>query len=214
MIETKVVLPSCYLPSLAYMAFVLNSKQPVIEIHEHFVKSTERNRAEVAGTNGVFKLSVPIEGGKSHRQVMKDTRISNEFRWQKIHWQTLTSCYRRSAYFEYFEDKLAPFYTKQYDFLLDFNMELFHCITDMLKADVTPEKTTAFEKEFPSAVDLRGKFKNSSDTSFDGFVFTPPRYFQCFEQQTGFLHNLSVLDILFSEGPHAKGIIMRSLTAA
>jgi hypothetical protein len=212
MIEQKIIAPNCYLPSVAYMAFLLNSKNFVVEAHENFVKSTERNRAYIAGTNAALMLSVPVEGGKGHRQLYKDTKISHEFRWQKIHWQTLCSCYRRSAYFEYYEEKLAPFYNKKFDFLFDYNTQLLHTILEMLKTEVVVSFTENYEKEYDDeTVDLRGYFKNSKDCEVEKFQFLPPTYFQCFEKNTGFLENLSVLDILFSEGSTAKSLIANSL---
>ncbi len=212
MIENKIVAPNCYLPSIAYMAFALNSKDFVLEANENFAKSTERNRANIAGTNGVLKLSVPVEGGKGHRQLFKDTKICYEFRWQKIHWQTLCSCYRRSAYFEYYEEKLEPFYSKKIDFLFDYNTQLLQAILSMLKADVSLTFTDSYEKNYSeNVIDLRNHFRSSDDFIVDGFNYSPPHYFQCFEKNTGFIENLSVLDILFSEGPNSKTLITNSL---
>jgi len=212
MIENKIIAPNCYLPSIAYMAFLLNANQFEIEAHENFAKSTERNRAYIAGTNSSLMLSIPVEGGKGHRQLFKDTKISYEFRWQKIHWQTLCSCYRRSAYFEYYEEKLEPFYSKKFDFLFDYNTQLLQTILTMLKSDAAFSFTDAYKKNYTEEViDLRNHFKNSNDFVVDGFRFEPPHYFQCFEKNSGFMENLSVLDILFSEGPSAKTLIANSL---
>jgi len=101
-IQENVIVPCCYLPPISFWSVWLNAAHIEIEAQENFVKSTFRNRCEVAGTNGLLKLSIPVEGGKSHRQLFKDTRIANDKRWQKIHWQTLCSAYRRSVYFEYY----------------------------------------------------------------------------------------------------------------
>jgi len=212
MIENKIVAPNCYLPSIAYMAFLLNAKQFEIEAHENFTKSTERNRAYIAGTDAALMLSIPIEGGKGHRQLFKDTKISYEFRWQKIHWQTLCSCYRRSVYFEYYEETLEPFYSKKFDFLFDYNTQLLDTILTMLKFDAIISFTDSYKKNYSEdVIDIRNHFKNSNDFMVNGFQYIPPQYFQCFEKNTDFMENLSVLDILFSEGPNAKNLIVTSL---
>lgn len=210
--EKTVIVPCCYLPPISFWSVALQAENLVIEQHENFVKSTFRNRCEVAGTNGMLKLSIPVQGGKSHRQLFKDTQISNEERWQKIHWQTLCSAYRRSAYFEYFEDKLQPFFHKEYKFIFDFNYQLIDLIFSLLKKENHSTFTADFEKEYAGeTLDLRSKFKSFHETAFGSTKFTPPVYFQCFGERTGFLPNLSVLDILFSEGPHASEKIKQAL---
>lgn len=210
--EKTVIAPCCYLPPISFWSMALQTENLVIEQHENFVKSTFRNRCEVAGTNGMLKLSIPVQGGKSHRQLFKDTQIANEERWQKIHWQTLCSAYRRSAYFEYYEDKLQPFFHKEYKFIFDFNYQLIELIFSLLKKENHSTFTTNFEKKYTAEIlDLRSKFKSLNETEFGSAKFTPPIYFQCFGERTGFLPNLSVLDILFSEGPHASEKIKQAL---
>lgn len=212
MIDKKVVLPCCYLPPISFWSILLNSHNFEIEQHENFVKSTFRNRCEVAGTNGLLKLSVPVLGGKSHRQLFKDTRIANENRWQKIHWQTLCSAYRRSAYFEYYEDKFAPFYHQEFEFLFDFNFQLLALIASLLKIENDLNFTNCFQKTYDnSTLDFRNHFKSLQENTFGNLKFEAPNYFQCFGERTGFLPNLSVVDILFSEGPHAATKIKQAI---
>ncbi len=211
MLIEKTLLPNCYLPSIAWFAVMLNAENVLLEKHENFVKSTQRNRAEIAGTNGALKISVPVEGGKSHRQLFKDVRICYAANWQKIHWQTLCSCYRRSAYFEYYEEKLAPFYHQKFEFLFDFNFQLFETICSMLKVSHKVNFTESYERTHAELFDFRANFKDASSQNFSPFGFTPPVYFQCFESNHGFLPNLCVLDVLFSLGPEAKNKIVGSL---
>jgi len=212
-IQENVIVPCCYLPPISFWSVWLNAAHIEIEAQENFVKSTFRNRCEVAGTNGLLKLSIPVEGGKSHRQLFKDTRIANDKRWQKIHWQTLCSAYRRSVYFEYYEDRLAPFYHKEFEFLYDFNRQLLELVCSFFKVEKPNAFTSTYEKEYGTGVlDLRSYFKSLNETLPGNIHFEAPEYFQCFGDRTGFLPNLSVLDILFSEGPNATAKIKAALT--
>jgi hypothetical protein len=212
----KTIMPCCYLPPISFWSIFFNSQEVEIEYCENFVKSTFRNRCEIAGANGVLKLSIPIEGGKSHRQLFKDTRIANEIHWQKHHWQSLCSAYRRSAYFEYYEEKFIPFYERKFRFLFDFNVALMEMIVNLLQVNKLLRFTKNFQKCYDvSVLDLRNRFKScNEDFSVGSKLFTPPRYFQCFEMRNGFLPNLSIVDILFSEGQQAFLSIKNSLSEA
>lgn len=212
MIEKTAVVPCCYLPPISFWSVLLNASSFKIEQHENFVKSTFRNRCEIAATNGLLQLSIPVLGGKGHRQLFKDTRIANDNHWQKLHWKTLCSTYRRSAYFEYYEDKLAPFYHREFEFLFDFNFQLLELVFSFLKVDITLASTGDFQKKYEEdVIDLRASFKTSTENYFSKFRFAAPEYFQCFSNRNGFLPNMSVIDILFSEGPHSASKIKQSL---
>ncbi|MDW8272762.1 MAG: WbqC family protein [Chitinophagales bacterium] len=210
--ENIVLLPCCYLPPISYFSVWLNSPAVWIEQHENFVKSTFRNRCVIVGTNGKLMLSIPIEGGKSHRQLFKDTRIDNSQRWQRIHWQSLCSAYRRSAYFEYFEEKLFPYYHQKFTFLFDYNLQLTSLLLSMMKHTTTFSTTKYYQKIYEAQIlDLRECFSTSDSYSFGKYSFSPPHYFQCFEERNGFLPNVSVVDILFNMGPACGSMIKDTL---
>jgi len=138
---------------------LLKSNEVTVELHEHFIKQTYRNRCTIYGANGKLDLIVPIEKSKgSERKIMKDCRISYSGPWQKLHWRSLESAYRRSPYFEYYEDELAPYYEKKTEFLVDWNEMLQEKICKLLHLDVKWGKTEKFEKEYPGIVDLRSHF--------------------------------------------------------
>src|ERR1700748_2834127 len=125
MIDKGAVLPMFYLAPVEYF-IKLNTYKPdiLIEKEEHFPKQTYRNRANIYSPDGVLALTVPVvKGSKQHTKV-KDVKISYDFDWQRLHWLSLQACYRRSAYFEYYEDEFSVFYEKKFDFLFDYNEQL------------------------------------------------------------------------------------------
>jgi len=189
-----------YLPPVAWFS-QLNEHQPDIwiEAQEHFPKQTYRNRANIYSPDGVLSLVVPVvKGSKVHTKI-KDVKISYDFRWQRLHWMSLEACYRRSAYFEYYEDAFAPFYQKQYKFLFDLNEELLHLILKSIKAPVSFKKTEDYLASYPTAVtDLRDAFSAKKDPETQ-----QKPYFQVFEERQGFKKNLSIVDLLFNQGPHS-----------
>ena len=53
------VLPLAYLPSAEYFAHLLRGGC-VVDLGEHFVKRSERNRARILATDGVMELTVHV----------------------------------------------------------------------------------------------------------------------------------------------------------
>lgn len=191
------IFPLFYLPPIEYFSnFLKNKNHLVIENAEHFEKQSYRNRATIHSPNGKLDLIVPvIKGAKNHTKV-KDVKISYDFNWQRLHLLSLQTSYRSSAYFEFYEDELMPFYEKRWDFLFDYNEELFRLILRFLKLNLSYNYTNEFEKEY--SLDFRAKIHPKRSGRND--VNT---YFQVFEERNGFIPNLSIVDLLFNQGPQS-----------
>lgn len=198
MIEKGAVLPMFYLPPVGYFS-QLNTYKPdiVVEREEHFPKQTYRNRANIYSPDGMLTLVVPVvKGSKVHTKV-RDVKISYDFRWQRMHWMSLESCYRRSAYFEYYEDEFAPFYQKQFTYLFDYNEQLLQLLLKCIKIQVPLTYTETYEAAYPEDItDLRYAISSKKELPLE-----QKQYFQVFEDRKGFLKNLSIVDLLFNQGP-------------
>ena len=107
----------------------------VIEQYEFFRKQTIRNRCYILGANGKLILSIPRKRKSSSKTILKDIQISYDSPWQKQHWKSITSAYRSSAYFEYYENLFAPLYQKNEKFLVDFNCKLQETIFNCLQIE-------------------------------------------------------------------------------
>jgi hypothetical protein len=199
--QSLAIFPLFYLPPVGYFKELKRSgNQLLLEKDEQFTKQTIRNRATIYSPNGSLDLIVPvIRGAKVHTKI-KDVKISNDFNWQRLHWKSLESCYRNSAYFEYYEDEFAKFYHQKFDFLFDYNLELLQWLFKQLKTTASFEVTNEYH-EIPAALDFRGRtlFKKPEGE------FKP--YFQVFDDREGFKPNLSIVDLLFNQGPQAKNYI-------
>ncbi len=190
---------SCvYAGSVAYYQTLLNAEHCMIDTGEHFVKSSPRNRCIIASPQGELRLSIPLEKGKNHKRNMFDTTICYEHNWQAIHWKSLCSCYRKSPYFEYYEDKLAPLIMTKEIFLVDFNLKLQNSILTWLKID----KQILISKEYQSTILKTFDFRTQK------LPANTLKYRQLFEDKIGFLPDVSVLDLLFNQGKEAKSFLM------
>ena len=132
--ESQLLLPACYLPPISYFHTIQEHNLPlIIEKYEHFQKQSYRTRARIASANGVQDLIVPIQHGNKDRVPMKDIRISYEFDWQRLHWLSIQTAYRSSAYFEYYEDDFIQFYEAKFDYLVDFNVAQLELLLKSIK---------------------------------------------------------------------------------
>ncbi|MRX46478.1 WbqC family protein [Pedobacter puniceum] len=198
--ESGAIFPLLYLPPIEFFKELLNFKNDTILIdkNEHFPKQTYRNRASIYGANGALSITVPVVKGAKLHTCVKDVKISYDANWQRIHWMSLQASYRSSAYFEFYEDAFAPFYHHRYNFLFDYNLELLQTILKLLKLDVTYSFTESYQAEYPQLKDFRSSIhpKISSD-------YQPKKYYQVFEDKYNFIPNLSIVDLLFNQGPQA-----------
>jgi hypothetical protein len=198
--QTPAIFPLFYLPPISYFSSLnaLNFEF-MLEKFEHFPKQTFRNRTVVASPNGPLNLFVPVIKGSKYHTVMKDVKISYDFKWQRLHWLSFEACYRNSAYFEFYEDEFVKFFENKPTFLFDFNLELLTWIFKQLKKNPEIQFTTEYEKMLGPDLDFRDSPIFKKGTAFDN-----KPYFQVFEDRNGFLPNMSIVDLLFNQGPQSK----------
>jgi hypothetical protein len=195
--ESILVHPT-YFPSIIQMVAMAQSKKVVLEMDDNYQKQTYRSRAYIAHSNGILLLNIPIKHTKDGKKNKpKDVIIENSFPWQVQHWKSLESAYRTSPYFEFYEDELKPIFFKPTDSLFHFNLEVLDLIFELLDLRIKYTFTAEYFKN-PSQQDLR--YLVNPKLKID---FKLDSYFQVLTKQHEFLPNLSILDLLFNEGPNA-----------
>lgn len=197
MIE-QVLLHPTYFPSIAQFHLLLNYPC-VLEISDNYQKQTLRNRTYIYGANGKQALNLPIKhvGGDTGRQLYRDVKVENHFAWQRLHWKSLETAYRTSPYFEYYEDDLVRIFERAYTYLLDVNIDIIETVLACLLVHINFDTTSVYEEE-PQCKDYR--YLSSAKKEYP---VTMPLYHQIFSDKHGFIPNLSILDLLFHEGPNA-----------
>ena len=187
-----------YFPSIAQMAAIAQAHSISFEVQDNYQKQTYRNRCYIAHTNGVLLLNVPIKHNKKgKRQKMKEVVVENAFPWQKEHWRSIQNAYRTSPFFEFYEDDLAPFFRQRVTGLLDFNLKIYDTLAELIGLDLPVSYSKTYEVT-PDNTDGRNLVSAKDKRDFN---LTP--YTQVLEAHHGWLPNLSVLDLLFNEGPNS-----------
>lgn len=198
--ETRCILPLAYLPSVSWFA-AIRSGDCIVDTCEHFIKRSERNRTHILASDGPMTLTVQVSHADRPRTPMRDVRIDYSKRWQHQHWGALVASYKASPYFDYYADKLEPFYRREWRFLVDYNLDLLQTLCELTGLRVPPV-SDRYVEPMPDLLDLRPKRQKDPT-----FVAEP--YVQVFADRLPFVADLSFIDLLFAEGPNAVSVLSR-----
>lgn len=207
-----VLLSSTYFGPVQWYQKLNRYDHCLIEQHDHFIKQTYRNRCVIATTQGTQALTVPVEKYDNDVTEMKDIRISDHGNWRHLHWNALSSAYGESPFFEFYADDIRPFFEKRWTYLLDFNMAITEKMCELLDIEPKITLTHSFGKTSPLP-EGEGLGESSQYADFRDVIrpkhpgedkeFSPTPYYQVYKEKFGFLHNLSILDLLFNMGNEA-----------
>ena len=197
------ILPAAYLPSVAYVAHLLRD-ECVIDVGEHYVKRSQRNRARILTAHGPMDLTVHLRDANRPQTPVRDVRIDYSKRWQHQHWLALVSAYGASPYFAYFAPYLERFYTQRFDGLVDYDLGLLGVLLDLAAVDRRPRISDSYVEARPGDLDLRPKHAKDP-------AFAAESYVQVFSDRMDFVPNLSFADLLFAEGRQSVSVLRRCL---
>ena len=204
--RTNILLSTAYFPPVQYYAKIISSTEAYIEQFENFQKQTYRNRCVILGGNGPVSLVVPVVKGRGPKTLIKDLKISYDTEWQRNHWRTIFSAYNSSPFFEFYKDDIKPFFEKRHNNLLDFNLSIHENLCELLEVETTAVLTEDFEKVPPETLNFRERISPKNKTLPDP-AFQAQSYTQVFSERFGFVPKLSILDLLFNEGPNASSVL-------
>lgn len=187
-----------YFPNIAHFVAMVKSDSVCFEVCDNYQKQSYRNRTEIYGANGKLALTVPVSYSQRNRQFYKDVKIANEDDWQLQHLKSLQSAYSMSPFFEFYIDDLMPLFETKFDFILDLNLKCFEILQDSLQLELNVSKSTVFEKDALNKIDFRPLAKRNYQANNLEY------YTQVFTEKHGFISNLSILDLLFNEGPNTE----------
>ena len=172
-----------------------------IEACENFQKQSYRNRCRFYGAEGVQTLSFPIvhEGG-THKLPISEIKIDYKTPWVQQHERAIVSAYGMSAYFEYYKDELFAILESGYERLFDLNLALIRFFVEKIGLKVDIRMTEDYERE-PDMVDLREAIHPKRPNAILSDLDLEKPYFQVFAPKYGFMSDLSIMDLLFNEGP-------------
>lgn len=196
----QIVSPLAPFPNISWWSLADSAGVVLFDEAEYFEKMTYRNKYFITGANGSISLSIPLNKGRNQRTVMSEVVIDNTERWQTQHWRTLFSVYGRAPFFEHYAPELEAFYKKEYRYLTEFNIATIQWVKEQLGLKYEEQITGTYKKEYEeNIVDIRPGFKPKVEKH--PLEEKDALYYQMFMERNGFYPNLSILDLLLTEGP-------------
>lgn len=185
------VFSTSFLGAVDWYAAFIQSAKPVIDIGEHYVKQTHRNRCLILSSNGDLPLIIPVK--KSGARAVKDIEISYSEDWQTKAIRSIRSAYQNSPYFEHYQDEFESYLTYKDDLLYRYNLKLQDWVLRELGITIDYSIsdvyiTTGIQGDYRKGVSqIQGK----------------RTYKQVFAHKFGFTPGLSIIDLLFNKGPES-----------
>ena len=210
-----VLLTTAYFPPIEYLAAIANEcrfnpgmteVEPAvvyIEACEHYVKQSWRNRCRFYAADGAQTLNFPVrheDFGKPISQMRRDWKTD----WLTRHERAIISAYRTSPYFEYYQDELFAILDSRPELMLDFNTQIlkFFLRKTGIPADIRfTSEWEAVTIEGHKVTDLREAIHPKRPNTILKDLGLERPYWQVFSPKYGFIPGLSIMDLLFNEGP-------------
>jgi len=170
--------------------------QVFIEACENYQKQSYRNRCYILAGDGPQMLQVPIlhSGAIPIREVCIDYSTPWVVRTERA----LSTAYDTSAFFEYYRDELFSLMESGEPHLWDFNLRLTKWCASKAGIQTVLSPTADFIAPGTTADDFR--YAIHPKQSMPDIPVKP--WYQVFrDRHHGFTPHLSILDLLFNEGP-------------
>lgn len=203
----QVKLTTAYLPPIEYFRTIASAGRIELEQCEFYQKQSYRNRACIYTPLGAESLTIPIVKTHNVKMPIRDVRIDYDYAWIQQHERAIISAYNSSAFFEYYRDDIFSILEKREPFLFDLNLHLLSTLLELVgvKADIsfTERYEPAGDNDFREI--LQPKYKGDA---LEQMIKKEKTYYQVFSSKHGFIPNLSVIDLLFAEGPNAISFLL------
>lgn len=210
-----VLLTTAYFPPIEYLAAIANEcrfnpgmteVEPAvvyIEACEHYVKQSWRNRCRFYAADGAQTLNFPVRH-EDFGKPISQMRIDWKTDWLTRHERAIISAYRTSPYFEYYQDELFAILDSRPELMLDFNTQIlkFFLRKTGIPADIRfTSEWEAVTIDGHKVTDLREAIHPKRPNTILKDLGLERPYWQVFSPKYGFIPGLSIMDLLFNEGP-------------
>lgn len=197
-----------YLPCIQYFAYLNSFDKIIIDLNDHYSKQTYRNRCRINGANKIEDLVVPVRKIHNDKMLMYEVEIDNNQKWLNKHLRAIQSAYGKAPFFEYYADEFFGIFRKSHNRLVELNKELLTKCLEILDVDFDLEFTeNSNDGSGNGLYDAKNEI-NPKKSILENSIYSPTKYFQVFG--SNFVHNLSIIDLIFCEGPQARQIIQKS----
>ena len=221
MVKKVAIVQSNYIPWKGYFDIINSADVFVLYDSVQYTRNDWRNRNKIKTAHGLRWITIPVQNTTS--KTIRDTMVVDNH-WRKKHWNMLSHNYSKSKYFNeykeimknmYLDDSASCLSEINYGFIKVIN-EILKIKTDIVWSNEFKIKGDKSEKllqickqleatEYisgPAAkdyIDMQLFEKADIKVSWVDYL-DYPEYSQL---HAPFEHNVSILDLIFNEGPNA-----------
>ena len=203
---SRPLLTTAYFPPVEYFMVLASAPEVWLEACENYQKQSYRTRCHIYASAGREVLQVPVCHGAG---TISEVEIDYSREWLHQHKVALLSAYRSSPFFEYYWDEIQVVLDSRPRFLFELNTLLTETLLNLLNIRCNLRLTEEYVKEWQGE-DFRSTIhpKSKEVSLLEKYSMQKP-YYQIFGQRAGFIPNLSILDLLFHEGPQATDYLVK-----
>ncbi len=210
-----------WFPPVSYFALIAKdfhlsetSVEPSVvylEACENYQKQSWRNRCRILTAEGPQYLTFPVvHRGGSVTLPIREIEVDYSVPWVVRTERALAAAYASSGYFDHYKDELFSILESRIPTLFELDLALLRfCLrktgirADLRLTDRYLLPSEAGSEGFPYGEDWRERLHpKRPDTVLRDLGLEKP-YFQVFARKYGFVSDLSILDLLFNEGPES-----------
>jgi hypothetical protein len=214
---------SNYIPWKGYFDMINIVDEFILFDDVQYTKRDWRNRNLIKTHNGTRWLTIPVEVKGKYLQNIKDTRIADSS-WNEKHWKILKYYYSNSRWFSFYKELFEELYlTCKYNYISEINLRFILKINEIigintpirfsseftLKDDKTERLISICEQtqstcylSGPAAKDyIKEEFFALKNIELEWMAYD--NYNEYNQLHPPFIHQVSILDLLFNEGPES-----------
>ena len=207
---SKLLIDYQYFGTVNYYKILFQFSNIEFEEYESYQKGSFRNRTPIPGANGVINLSVPLQKGRDQKALFRDIKIDYREKWMVQHMRALDACYNRAPFYEFYRDGIRDLLSQEETGLMALDKKLVLWVLKMLKHKPVISTTELYSRPLDGGIiDARNTVMPGKETN-KALDLSVPEYDQVFKDRIGFKPNMSILDLLFCNGPASAGLLKSS----
>ena len=206
--EETLIIELHYLPCIQYFVYLNSFNRVIIDLNDQYTKQTYRNRCRINGANKVENLIIPVKKIRSGGKFTSEIEIDYNQKWLRKHLRAIQSSYGKAPFFEYYVDDLFNIFNKKPRNLLSLNKALLTKCLELLNFELNLEFAAGENENKKNFIKNAKNEINPKNSISKNSIYDSQIYFQVFGNN--FVNNLSIIDLIFCEGPQARHIIQKS----
>ena len=221
--KTVVIVQSNYIPWRGYFDLTNSADELILYDDAQYTIRDWRNRNIIKTPNGPLWLTIPVKVKGKYYQKIKDTKISDHT-WNRKHWASIVHNYAKARYFRQYRQTFEDLYRrKSEEFLSEINYRFIVAICRILGINTRISWSMDYELHGNKTERLVHLCQQAGATAYlsgpsakvylNEDLFTKKGIAVSYMDYSGyraymqfyppFLSQVSVIDLIFNEGPDA-----------